>query len=96
MSAPRTALDLAASKPGLAHRAVELAGTVISLLRRLRNRNAIVSLAELSDSQLLDIGLTREDVHTVVTSSFFADTGSDLARLSRMRANAFYRGLRRP
>ncbi|SIR05747.1 protein of unknown function [Rhizobium sp. RU20A] len=96
MSAPRSALDLAASKPGLALRAIEFAGAVTNLVRRLRNRNAMLALADLSESQLLDIGLTREDVHSAVTSSFFANTGSHLTRAARLRANAYYQGLRQP
>ncbi len=96
MSAARSALDLAASKPGLALRTAEFVGLVTNLVRLWRNRKAVAALSELSESQLLDIGLTRDDVRVAATSSFFADTGSHLTRAARLRAGDHLRGLRGP
>lgn len=68
---------------------------VKSVWRRLQNRNAIGSLDDLDDHQLLDMGLCRHEVREALTSSFFDDHGRQLTHAARNRANAFYRDARR-
>ncbi|MFB2549580.1 DUF1127 domain-containing protein [Ensifer soli] len=62
-----------------------------TLLRALLNRRAIGGLGDLTDAQLLDIGLSRADVDGALTSAFFEDPSAHLTRAARSRAQAFYR-----
>lgn len=66
-----------------------------SVWRRMLNRNAIGSLHDLDDHQLLDMGLSRHEVREALTSSFFDDPGRQLTHAARNRTTAFYRNARR-
>ena len=57
-----------------------------SVWRLLRNRRGINYLNELNDSQLKDIGLTRQDLDAaLITSTFFEDPSSHLTNSARRR-----------
>ncbi|NKJ05346.1 DUF1127 domain-containing protein [Rhizobium sp. SG741] len=59
---------------------------VASGWRAIRNRREIHYLNELNDSQLKDIGLTRQDLHAaLITSTFFEDPSSHLTNSARRR-----------
>ena len=68
-----------------------LVALMTSVWRVLRNRNALVRLDEMDDRQLLDVGLSREDVRSAMTSAFFEDTGRHLTQAAHTRARFFYR-----
>ena len=76
---------------GIAARRTGLAAFMASVWRVVKNRNALMRLDELDDRQLLDLGLSREDVRGAMTSSFFEDTGLHLTQAARSRARFFYR-----
>ncbi len=59
--------------------------------RLVQNRRALMRLDELDDRQLLDLGLSREDVRDAMTSAFFEDTGLHLTQAARTRARFFYK-----
>jgi len=85
-------LHLGHARPSLPLRArLTLAfDKMASVLRALRNRREINHLNGLSDSELLDIGLTRHDVESALnTSSFFADPSSYLTDSARHRTRFF-------
>jgi uncharacterized protein YjiS (DUF1127 family) len=89
------ALDLTlAGKLSATSRQTGLTGVLMSVWRQLRNRNAIGSLQDLDDHQLLDMGLCRHEVRQAMTSPFFDDPGRHLTQASRDRANTFYRKAR--
>ncbi|MCV9962954.1 DUF1127 domain-containing protein [Pararhizobium sp. BT-229] len=71
-----------------------LTGVLKSVWRLMRNRNAIGSLHDLDDHQLLDMGLCRHEVREALTSSFFDDPGRHLTQAARNRTNTFYRNAR--
>jgi uncharacterized protein YjiS (DUF1127 family) len=48
----------------------------------MRNRREALQLLELSDHQLADIGLTRDDVNCALSSSLLSDPTRELARFS--------------
>ncbi|HEY0125331.1 MAG TPA: DUF1127 domain-containing protein [Rhizobium sp.] len=61
-----------------------------SVWRAYRNRREINYLHELNDSQLMDIGLTRGDLASALTTStFFEDPSSHLSNSARRRARLF-------
>jgi uncharacterized protein YjiS (DUF1127 family) len=61
-----------------------------SVWRAFRNRREINYLNDLSDSQLMDIGLTRHDVTSALnTSTFFEDPSSYLTNSARRRTRFF-------
>ncbi|MFS8047926.1 DUF1127 domain-containing protein [Rhizobium sp. BR 314] len=67
-------------------------GKAASVWRALRNRREIDYLNELDDSQLRDIGLTRQDLSAALTTStFFEDPSSHLTQSARRcaRSSAF-------
>ena len=63
----------------------------VRMARRWRHRSAVIRLHEMSDYQLLDIGLRREDVRSALTSSYFADACLHLTSAARERANRHLR-----
>ncbi|MFC3073109.1 DUF1127 domain-containing protein [Shinella pollutisoli] len=84
-------LDILAGRkpaPGLAAR---LGNAASKVLRAWLNRGALNRLRELDDRQLLDLGLTREDVREAITSSFFSDAGLHLTIAARERARRHLR-----
>lgn len=48
-----------------------------------RNRRETRALLDMNDSQLADIGLTRDDVHHALRQPFTRDPSQDLARARR-------------
>ncbi|OJF90346.1 DUF1127 domain-containing protein [Pararhizobium antarcticum] len=72
-----------------------LMGVLKSVLLQFRNRQAIGSLNDLDDHQLLDMGLSRHEVREALTSAFFDDPGRHLTQAARHRTNTFYRNARR-
>lgn len=60
---------------------------LLSVFRVFRNRLEINQLHDLDDNQLRDIGLTRGDLESALTTSaFFEDPSSHLTRTARRRA----------
>ena len=60
---------------------------MLSVVRAFRNRTEINQLHDLDDNQLRDIGLTRGDLESALTTSaFFEDPSSHLTRTARRRA----------
>jgi uncharacterized protein YjiS (DUF1127 family) len=61
-----------------------------SVWRAYSNRREINYLHELNDSQLMDIGLTRQDLASALTTStFFEDPSCQLSNSARHRARLF-------
>ncbi|MDK4704178.1 DUF1127 domain-containing protein [Rhizobium sp. CNPSo 4062] len=59
---------------------------VSSIWRAIRNRKEIEYLNELNDTQLSDIGLTRQDLNAALTTStFFGDPSGHLTNSARRR-----------
>ncbi|MBB3608398.1 DUF1127 domain-containing protein [Rhizobium sp. BK602] len=59
---------------------------VASAWRAIRNRREINYLHELNDSQLMDIGLTRQELRSALTTStFFEDPSCHLTTSARRR-----------
>ncbi len=61
-------------------------GKVTALVRALLNRRAAGKLQQLSDHQLADIGLTRDDLRRGYAVPFSADPTIELARSARRNA----------
>ena len=81
-------LDLGLATPSLSltARMMLALGNVASIWRAIRNRQEINYLNELNDSQLCDIGLSRQDVSSALTTStFFEDPSSYLTNSARRR-----------
>ncbi len=79
-------LGLATPSLPLTARAMFALGKVASIWRAVRNRQEIEYLAELNDSQLRDIGLSRQDLSAALTTStFFEDPSSHLTNSARRR-----------
>lgn len=68
-------------------------GSIISVLRSLRtslrNRSEVSALAEMTDHQLADIGLTRDDVRSALAAPLACDPAESLIRA---RLNNICRG----
>lgn len=86
-----TAIELASSMGRTARVAATVAVlrrvalAVTNLYRIRRNRKAILRLSECSDHVLRDIGVTRNDVRTVLGGSPFDDPSARLGSLADMR-----------
>ncbi|MFP5076039.1 DUF1127 domain-containing protein [Rhizobium sp. YIM 134829] len=63
--------------------------------RVLRNRQVTMRLCDLSDAQLLDIGLTRADISEALAEPLLQDPSGRLNLVARDRAARFYRAARR-
>ncbi|OEC98599.1 MULTISPECIES: DUF1127 domain-containing protein [unclassified Rhizobium] len=92
-------LDLGLATPSLSltARVVLALSNVASIWRAIRNRKEIEYLNELNDSQLHDIGLTRQDLNAALTTStFFGDPSGHLTnsarRCARLSASSSLRG----
>lgn len=82
----RTFLDTTgASRPAVALR---LARKVVDTLRAWRNRRQIYRLAEMSEWELADIGLTRADLNVAWNSPLSVDPTARLGALADARASA--------
>jgi uncharacterized protein YjiS (DUF1127 family) len=85
-------MDCGLAKPSLSltTRLVLAFAKVASVWRVMRNRREVSSLSELTDAQLMDIGLTRHELdYALTTSTFFEDPSSHLTTSARRRSR-FY------
>ncbi|MDE1991350.1 MAG: DUF1127 domain-containing protein [Rhizobiaceae bacterium] len=99
MSTTDRTLNLGQTKPSL-YLATPLMlafDKVASVWRSFRNRREINYLHELNDSQLLDIGLTRQELDSAFSgSTFFEDPSAHLTNSARRRTRfPEFRSLRR-
>ncbi|MBC7280202.1 DUF1127 domain-containing protein [Hoeflea sp.] len=69
--------------PGSLNALHAVTARVKALLRALFNRRVIGNLEQLSDHQLSDIGLTRDDLRFGRSVPFNADPTTELARRAR-------------
>jgi len=60
-----------------------VSGKVTALVRMLLNRRTAGKLHQLSDHQLADIGLTRDDLRSAFAVPFTADPTAELAFCAR-------------
>jgi uncharacterized protein YjiS (DUF1127 family) len=65
-----------------------IADAVAKFLRALRHRREFYRLAEMSDTELSDIGLTRSDLNVVVDLPFTDDPTARLGSLAEARRHA--------
>lgn len=63
------------------------------VVRAIRNRRDVVSLAQFDDRMLADIGLNRNDVRSALAEPFWRDAGSIL--IARAGERGLSRGRRR-
>ena len=87
----RLDLDLAVSRRPVPNFAARFTYSLVRIMRTWLNRRAVNELHDLTDQQLLDMGLRREDVRHAMTSAFFADPGLHLTIASRERARRHLR-----
>jgi uncharacterized protein YjiS (DUF1127 family) len=66
-------LDLAPARKSVAGRLMEAVAAPFEFLRAMRNRREVTALADFTDEQLADIGLTRADVRASLSGSRFSD-----------------------
>ena len=78
-------LDLAPARRTIRMRLLDAAALPGRLLRVMRNRREIGVLRELPDSQLADIGLTRQDVDASLLEGRFSDPSGRLTVVARTR-----------
>jgi len=81
-------MDLGLAKPSssLTGRLTLAFAKMASVWRVLRNRREVSRLSDLTDVQLMDIGLTRLDLESALTTStFFEDPSSHLTKSARRR-----------
>jgi uncharacterized protein YjiS (DUF1127 family) len=57
-----------------------------AFLRAMRNRRAVLHIADLPDNLLADLGLRRDDVHEALATSWREDPTYRLANCARRRA----------
>ncbi|OCW57082.1 DUF1127 domain-containing protein [Hoeflea olei] len=69
--------------PGFLHLVSAVAARTTALARALFNRRQLGKLHELSDHELCDIGLTRDDLHFNRSFPFSADPTAEIARRAR-------------
>ncbi|WP_011579532.1 MULTISPECIES: DUF1127 domain-containing protein [Chelativorans] len=84
MRAEQTIAPITTARPGIVLR---LARTVSDMLRLWSNRRAMRRLSELSDWELVDIGLTREDITRAYDGPILNDPTRHLEQIVRARAN---------
>jgi uncharacterized protein YjiS (DUF1127 family) len=85
MRAEQTVLPITAARPGYAQR---LARVVTEMWRLWSNRRAMRRINELSDWELVDIGLTREDISLAYDGPILNDPTRRLEQIRRSRAQA--------
>jgi uncharacterized protein YjiS (DUF1127 family) len=81
-------MDLGLAKPSssLTGRLTLAFAKMASVWRVLRNRREVSRLGDLTDTQLMDIGLTRHELESALTTStFFEDPSSHLTKSARRR-----------
>jgi uncharacterized protein YjiS (DUF1127 family) len=59
--------------------------TLTNLVKSTKNRHAAKQLLSVSDYQLKDMGLTREDLRFIRSAGLFIDPTTELARRSHYR-----------
>jgi len=82
MRTEQIALPIAAA-PGIGLRLVR---TISQMWRLWSNRRAMRRLSDLTDWELVDIGLTREDIARAYEGSIFDDPTRRLEKIARDRA----------
>jgi len=83
MRAEQTVLPNDAARPGFV---LGLVRTASQMLRLWSNRRAMRKLNEMTDWELVDIGLTREDIALAYDGPILDDPTQRLARIVRARA----------
>ena len=78
-------LDLAPARKSVAARLMEAAAAPLDFLRVMRNRREVTALADFSDEQLADIGLTRADVRASLSGRFTDPSGYLIAQAGYRR-----------
>ena len=86
-AAARASASSSAVGPGSLNVLLAAVGQVKTLLRALFNRRVVGNLEQLSDHELSDIGLTREDLRFGRSVPFNADPTAELARRARRNAS---------
>lgn len=82
-AAARASASSISAGPGLLSSLLAVSGKVKALLRALFNRRVVGNLERLSDHELSDIGLTRDDLRFGRSVPFNADPTTELARRAR-------------
>lgn len=82
----------ATARPAVTARVVQ---TAARLLRAWRNRRQFRRLREMSEYELLDIGLTRSDLQAAYRAPLAADPTSELRLIAEARAAAREEAARR-
>lgn len=85
-----TTIDYASSSATAAPRATVVTSAIVwasNAFRAWKNRRQFYKLAEMTDVELHDIGLTRGDLAVPSDLPFTYDPTSHLGRVARMRAN---------
>ena len=72
----------AAAQPAFAVRVVN---TVVSVARALKNRRAFYRLADMTDAELADIGLTRADLSVAIALPLGSDPTAHLGSVADAR-----------
>ena len=85
-AAARASASSSAVGPGFLNVLASVLRQMKALVRALFNRRVIGNLEQLSDHELSDIGLTREDLHFGRSVPFNADPTTELARRARRNA----------
>ncbi|WP_309083365.1 DUF1127 domain-containing protein [Chelativorans sp.] len=82
MRAERTAFPITAARPGFVLRLVR---TASQIWRLWSNRRALRRLNDLTDWELVDIGLTREDIALAYDGPILDDPTRRLEQIVRVR-----------
>ena len=89
-------LQWIAPSPLLMNRGVtRLVDTLRTVLRAVRNRLAVCKLHDMSDAQLADIGIARDDVFIALEARLLDDPSIHLVRAAKRRAGSRFVRLRR-
>jgi uncharacterized protein YjiS (DUF1127 family) len=88
LAATRSAVHTLSFGSAVQNLLLTIAGNARPLAKALYNRRFARKLEELSDHELSDIGLTRDDIRQGFSMSFTADPTVELAR--RARLNSYF------
>jgi len=83
LAAARASASSISVGPGSLNALHAVSGKVKALARAMFNRRVIGNLEQLSDHELSDIGLTRDDLRFGRSVPFTADPTTELARRAR-------------
>jgi len=84
LTATRSAVRTLSIGSSVQNLLLTLAGNTRSVAKALFNRRLARKLEELSDHELSDIGLTRDDVRHGLSQPFTADPTVELSRRARL------------